>query len=119
VGQRTIIVERLCRDGESRRRNLLPRTRRTNSRVSEGNVCLPGYKKAWMTQVPTTLVAGNLLFELSSHIDVPSKIYTLPPAAERVFPATIEERGASPTVAREGLASTIPITAHRLFFHER
>ncbi len=48
------------------------------SRVSDGKCIFQGHPNAGMTQVPTTLVAGNLLFELSSHIDVPSRLYAMP-----------------------------------------
>lgn len=47
------------------------------SRVSDGKCLFPGHKKGLTAQVPTSLLAGNLLFELSSHLDVPSKFYTL------------------------------------------
>ncbi len=62
------------------------------SRVSDGKCLFTGHKKAWMTQVPTTLVAGNLLFELSSHLDLPCKFYTLPlPPSESSPPVLRKE----------------------------
>jgi len=48
------------------------------SRASDGKCVFEGYPTGGFVQVPTTLLAENLLFELSSHIDVPSRIYTLP-----------------------------------------
>ena len=61
-------------------------------------------------------MAGNLLFELSSHLDLPSKSYTLHLPPQRVFPASIGKRY-SPTVARSVCRKQYLLRRSRLF-HE-